>query len=99
MAFLLQKQRSTVLPWNPKHKPTPICGAENGDTNLDAFALLIIPQEVIEYQGAILLLFLCTHPDTQESLNNLIDLYEAWNKPEKGEEWLAKLPEAENMRK
>jgi len=28
-------------------------------------------------------------------LNNLIDLYEAWNKPEKAEEWRAKLPQTE----
>jgi hypothetical protein len=32
------------------------------------------------------------HPYTFESLNNLIDLYEAWNKPDKAEEWRAKLP-------
>jgi hypothetical protein len=31
-----------------------------------------------------------THPNTKESLNNLIDLYEAWDKPEKAEEWRAK---------
>ena len=35
------------------------------------------------------------HPPTQQSLNNLIDLYEAWNKPEKAEEWRAKLPQTE----
>ncbi|MFC1634233.1 tetratricopeptide repeat protein [Planctomycetota bacterium] len=28
-----------------------------------------------------------THPHTIESLDNLIDLYEAWNKPDKTEEW------------
>ena len=33
-----------------------------------------------------------THPHTQQSLNNLIDLYEAWNKPEKANEWKALLP-------
>jgi hypothetical protein len=33
-----------------------------------------------------------THPHTKESINNLIDLYKAWNKPEKAEEWRAKLP-------
>jgi hypothetical protein len=33
-----------------------------------------------------------THPHTIESINNLIELYEAWNKPEKAEEWRAKLP-------
>jgi tetratricopeptide (TPR) repeat protein len=33
-----------------------------------------------------------THPHTIESLNNFIELYEAWNKPEKAEEWRAKLP-------
>ena len=32
-----------------------------------------------------------THPHTQESLNNLITLYEAWNKPEKAEQWRSKL--------
>ena len=32
-----------------------------------------------------------THPHTLESLNNLIDLYESWNKPEKAEEWRTKL--------
>ena len=40
-----------------------------------------------------------THPYTLESMNNLIDLYEAWNKSEKAEEWQAKLPQIENMRK
>ena len=35
------------------------------------------------------------HPHTLESLNNLIDLYEAWNKPEKAEQWRAKLPQKE----
>ncbi|MHC4582889.1 MAG: tetratricopeptide repeat protein [Planctomycetota bacterium] len=34
-----------------------------------------------------------THPHTLESWNNLIDLYEAWDKPEKAEEWRAKLPQ------
>jgi tetratricopeptide (TPR) repeat protein len=36
-----------------------------------------------------------THPHTKESLNNLIALYEAWNKPEKAKEWRAKLLETE----
>ena len=31
------------------------------------------------------------HPHTKDSLNRLIDLYEAWNKPEKAAEWRAKL--------
>jgi hypothetical protein len=35
------------------------------------------------------------HPHTIESMNNLIILYEAWNKPEKAEKWRAKLPETE----
>ena len=34
-----------------------------------------------------------THLHTKESLNNLIELYEAWGKPEKAEEWRAKLPQ------
>ena len=33
------------------------------------------------------------HPHTLDSLKNLIDLYEAWGKPEKAEEWRAKLPQ------
>jgi len=32
-----------------------------------------------------------THPHTLESLNNLIELYEAWNKSEETEKWRAKL--------
>jgi hypothetical protein len=40
-----------------------------------------------------------THPHTTESLNNLIKLYEAWNKPEEAEKWRAKLPQTEAMRK
>ncbi len=35
------------------------------------------------------------HPRTLDSLNNLIELYEAWGKPEKAEKWRAKLPDAE----
>ena len=35
------------------------------------------------------------HPHTLESLNNLIALYEAWNKPEQAEKWRAKLPQTE----
>jgi tetratricopeptide (TPR) repeat protein len=38
-----------------------------------------------------------THPHTHESIKNLIDLYEAWNKPEKAEEWRAKLPQTEAL--
>jgi hypothetical protein len=38
-----------------------------------------------------------THPDTIESLNNLIELYEAWNKPEKAKEWRAKLAQIEGF--
>jgi serine/threonine protein kinase/tetratricopeptide (TPR) repeat protein len=33
-----------------------------------------------------------THPHTIESWNNLIDLYEAWNKLEQAEKWRSKLP-------
>ena len=35
------------------------------------------------------------HPHTLDSLNNLIELYEAWDKPEKADEWRAKLPQTE----
>ena len=40
-----------------------------------------------------------THPHTQQSLSNLIALYDAWNKPGKADEWRAKLPQAENTMK
>ena len=32
------------------------------------------------------------HPKTQESIKNLIELYEACGKPEKADYWRAKLP-------
>jgi len=31
-----------------------------------------------------------------QSWNNLIDLYETWNKPEKAQEWRAKLAQIED---
>jgi hypothetical protein len=31
------------------------------------------------------------------TVNYLIDLYEAWGKPEKAEEWRAKLPQTETI--
>ena len=36
-----------------------------------------------------------THPHTLESWQNLIELFEAWDKPEQAEEWRAKLTETE----
>jgi hypothetical protein len=39
-----------------------------------------------------------THPHTIESIKTLIDLYEAWNKPEKAKEWRAKLTQTEVLR-
>ncbi|MFC1633530.1 hypothetical protein ACFL5Z_01700 [Planctomycetota bacterium] len=38
-----------------------------------------------------------THPLTLESLNNLIDLYEAWNKPEQANQWRAKPSQMETV--
>jgi len=38
-----------------------------------------------------------THPHTLESWRNLIELYEAWDKPEKTEEWRAKLPQTKTV--
>ena len=40
-----------------------------------------------------------THPHTIESWHNLIELYEAWDKPERAKERRAKLPQTENMSK
>ena len=39
------------------------------------------------------------HPHTQQSLINLIDLYDAYGKPEKANRWRAKLPQTENVSK
>jgi hypothetical protein len=36
-----------------------------------------------------------SHPRTQESLKNLIDLYKTLNQPEEADKWRAKLPEIE----
>lgn len=38
-----------------------------------------------------------THPHTLESWNNLITLYEAWDKPEKANQWRAKLPQTKDV--
>ncbi len=38
-----------------------------------------------------------THPHTQESLNNLIGLYEAWGKPDEAGKWRVKLPQTEDL--
>ncbi|UCC98001.1 MAG: tetratricopeptide repeat protein, partial [Phycisphaerales bacterium] len=39
-----------------------------------------------------------THPETRSCILALIELYEAWNKPEKAEEWRTKLPKTEAER-
>jgi hypothetical protein len=39
-----------------------------------------------------------SHPRTLESFHNLIELYEAWGKPEEAEKWRAKLPQTEAVR-
>ena len=33
------------------------------------------------------------HPDTLESMNNIVEFYEGWGKPDRAAEWRAKLPE------
>jgi hypothetical protein len=33
------------------------------------------------------------HPSTVEGMKKLIELYEAWGKPEKAEKWREKLPD------
>jgi hypothetical protein len=40
-----------------------------------------------------------THPHSIESINNLITLYKAWNKPEKAEKWRSKLLQTEAVTK
>jgi len=36
-----------------------------------------------------------THPNTLESWNNIVNLCEAWNKPEQARSWRAKLLQTE----
>jgi hypothetical protein len=36
------------------------------------------------------------HSDTLRSMNGLINLYDAWGKPEQAEQWRAKLPSKED---
>lgn len=38
-----------------------------------------------------------THPHTLDSINNLIDLYGAWNKPEKAKERRTRLTQIEDL--
>ncbi|MHC4227507.1 MAG: tetratricopeptide repeat protein [Planctomycetota bacterium] len=38
-----------------------------------------------------------SHPHAQESIRNLIGLYEAWNKPDKANEWRAILKQIEDF--
>lgn len=40
-----------------------------------------------------------THTHTLEPWHNLVDLYEAWDKPEKAEAWRAKLSKTETISK
>jgi hypothetical protein len=40
-----------------------------------------------------------THPHTFGSWDHPIELYEAWGKPEKADEWRAKLPQMEAVQK
>jgi hypothetical protein len=40
-----------------------------------------------------------THPETVESWHSLITLYEAWNTPEKANQWRSKLPQTEAVTK
>ena len=53
-----------------------------------------IPVE-ITYYSISNKLFGNDHEFTNAGVNNLIALYEAWNKPEKAEQWRSKLPQTE----
>ena len=65
----------------------------------DAFVLALQDEEaeplLLEAIKDRRLKFGDTHPHSIESWNNLIELYEAWNKFEKAEKWRAKLPQTE----
>jgi WD40 repeat protein/serine/threonine protein kinase len=62
----------------------------------EAEQTLIERQEALEIKRRVLGE---EHPDTLESMNNLIELYEALGQPEKAEEWRAKLPGKEDKDK
>jgi len=79
-----------------------VCGEESPFTLSSAFWLAIAYTDQGRYGNAEDLLIEVvngrtrlhgeSHPRTLSAINELIKLYEAWNKPEKAEEWRAKLP-------
>ena len=40
-----------------------------------------------------------THPHSLESLKQLVNLYESWNKPDEAAQWRAKLPQVGDVEK
>jgi hypothetical protein len=58
-------------------------------------AITIKPNALLEALEGRRLKLGDTHPHTIQSLNKLIDLYEAWRKPEEAEKWRAKLLKTE----
>ncbi|GAH49227.1 unnamed protein product, partial [marine sediment metagenome] len=53
-------------------------------------------EQLLEVVDDCLDMFGEEHPSTVETIKNLIKLYEAWGKPDKAEEWRAKLPQKED---
>jgi hypothetical protein len=60
-----------------------------------SFILFSIDRELLKPLKGRRLKLGDTHPHTLESWNNLIELYDAWGKPEEAKEWRAKLPKTE----
>jgi tetratricopeptide (TPR) repeat protein len=84
-------------------------GADHPHTLESAHELAVLHQEQGDYNKAEPLLIQAlegrrlklgdTHPHTIDSVNQIIQLYEAWSKPEKAEQWRAKLPREEDTGK
>ena len=85
-----------------------VLGNEHPHTlaTINDFAMLLTRQKHYDDAGPLLLEALegrrlklgDTHRHTIESWNTLINLYEAWNKPEKAKEWRAERAQIEDLR-
>ena len=88
----------------PKSEVSPKDNIDEGhlDTPESMKSLPVLYKEKGDYNKAEQLLLEArrlrlgdTHPHTIESMNNLIELYEAWSKPEKAKWWRSKLSRTE----
>ena len=61
-------------------------------------AFLLEAENAERINGQVSHTYFVAHPHTKESLNNLIPIYEACDKPERAYEWRVKLPQMEGVR-